>query len=400
MAINDVSRNLGPSKSQSHTSEAIGHAEDLSKIITNIDPDMTFFMSRFGEGADATSLNFSWLTEHLEPPKVNAQLEEHDYTSGRIGSLRGMSNHVQFFSKSGRVTDAQRKVAKIYSPDDEKAHLMKRVTKQMARDMEYAITKNAISRPENGSAAAMTGGVPFFMKSETISCTLSTSDGVVTTASEHNLKTGDFVYFKAATVPTGLKIGEAYYIRLNESDPLTKFKIYNTLQGAVEGLSADQVKPSTAGTELVIELNNIVDLAGAADYTLDDINKGLEMVYRRGGNPTIAVMSAEKKRTFSKLITAATTINRGMKADRKLDLVATAVETDYGMITAETHRMYDHDRIDILDMSYWDIKWFDRVKEVSGLPKKGTFMEFILEGSFGLQATQPLASCSILNIKR
>ena len=381
MAINDITRNLGPSKSQSHTSEAIGHAEDLSKIITNIDPDMTFFMSRFGEGPDATSLNFSWLTEHLEPPKVNAQLEEHDYTSGRIGSLRGMSNHVQFFSKSGRVTDAQRKVAKIYSPDDEKAHLMKRVTKQMARDMEYAITKNTISRPENGSAPAMTGGV-------------------ITTSSEHNMKTGDFVYFKATTVPTGLKVGEAYYIRLNDSDPLTKFKIYNTLQGAVEGLAADQVKPSTAGTDLVVELNNIVDLEGAADYTLDDINKGLEMVYRRGGNPTIAVMSAEKKRTFSKLITAATTINRGMKADRKLDLVATAVETDYGMITAETHRMYDHDRIDMLDMNYWGIKWFDRVKEVTGLPKKGTYLEVVYEGGFGLQATQPLSCASILNIKR
>lgn len=45
MAINDIQRNFGPSASQSHTSEAIGHAEDFSKIIVNIDPDKTFFLS-------------------------------------------------------------------------------------------------------------------------------------------------------------------------------------------------------------------------------------------------------------------------------------------------------------------------------------------------------------------
>ena len=44
MAINDIQRNLGPSASQSHTSEAIGHAEDFSKIIVNIDPDKTYYV--------------------------------------------------------------------------------------------------------------------------------------------------------------------------------------------------------------------------------------------------------------------------------------------------------------------------------------------------------------------
>ena len=33
----DVTRNFGPSKSQSHTLEAIGHAEDYSNIIVNIE---------------------------------------------------------------------------------------------------------------------------------------------------------------------------------------------------------------------------------------------------------------------------------------------------------------------------------------------------------------------------
>ena len=98
------------------------------------------------------------------------------------------------------------------------------------------------------------------------------------------------------------------------------------------------------------------------------------------------------------MITAATTINRGMKADRKLDLVATTIETDYGVITAESHRMYPKNRIDLFDMYYWDVKWFERVHEITP-PKKGTYDEFLLAGSFGLQGTQPLSSSAIVGIK-
>ena len=398
MAINDVTRNLGPSASQSHTSEAIGHAEDYTDIVTNIDPDMTMLLSRFGTAANATTLKFGWMTEGLEPPQVNAQLEKHDYTSRKLGSMRAAENHIQFFEKSGYVTEAQRKVAKIYKPEDEKVRLLERVSKQLARDMEYALVTNSTSSAENGSNPAITGGVPYFLKSQTISCTLETDDGVVTTSEAHYLKTGEFVYFNATTMPTGLKAQELYYVRLDDSTPATKFTIYNTMDGAIRGTAADQVKPSAAGSGLVIELNNIVDLGGATDYTLDDLNSAMEMAFNRGGNPTIAIMSPQKKRAFSKLITAATTINRGMKADRKLDLVATTIETDYGVITAESHRMYPKNRIDLFDMYYWDVKWFERVHEITP-PKKGTYDEFLLAGSFGLQGTQPLSSSANVNIK-
>jgi hypothetical protein len=53
-----------------------------------------------------------------------------------------------------------------------------------------------------------------------------------------------------------------------------------------------------------------------------------------------------------------------------------------------------------MDMAYWDLKWFKRPHEVEGLAKKGSYSEFVLEGWFGLQGTQPKASGSITNIKR
>lgn len=400
MAINDVTRNLGPSESQSHTTEAIGHAEDYSKIITNISPDVTFFLSRLNQDADATSLKFGWTTEGMDPPGVNAHLEKEDYTSHKVGSLRHAENNCQFFINDGYVTEAQRKVAKIYEPQDEKARLVKNILIKHARDIEFAIVNNATTNAENGSTAALTGGIPYFLQSNRITCTLDTTDGVVTTASEHHLKTGDFVYFTATTMPTGLEANELYYVRVDDTTPKTKFTIFNTMDDAVRNNTANQVEPTTAGTGLQIEINNIVDLEGKTDFTLDDLDKAMEMAYNRGGNPTLAVMSPAKKRAFSKLVTAATTINRGMKGDRKLDLVATTVETEYGTLTAETHRLYPFNRIDLLDMDYWDLKWFERTHEVTGLPKVGTYDSFVVQAWMGVKGTQPLASAAITGIKR
>lgn len=111
----DVTRKFGPSTSQSHTLEAIGHAEDYSSIITNIDPDKTFYLSEFSEDADAVALDFSWTTEGLRPPQVNAHLEKEDYESQPVGSLEMANNHCQRFVNSGYVTTAQIKVKKSMS---------------------------------------------------------------------------------------------------------------------------------------------------------------------------------------------------------------------------------------------------------------------------------------------
>lgn len=398
MAINDVTRNLGPSVSQSHTSEAIGHAEDYSKIITNIDPDKTFFLSEFGEDTDATTLKFGWMTEGLRPPQVNAHLEKEDYESQAVGSIEAAENHCQRFVNSGYVTEAQRKVAKIYEPQDEFTRQYHNALLGHASDIEYMLVNGDKSQAESGTSPALSGGVPYFMQVQNQAATLA--DGVVTTTEKHNLKTGDFVYFTAKTMPTGLAQNTIYYVRQDETTPDTKFTIYDTMKGAVENIVADQVVPTTAGSELKIVKNNVVDMGGAADFTLDDINNVMQMAFNRGGNPTLAVMAPAKKRRFSSIVTAATQINRDMGKNRKLDMVADALETDFGVVTAKSHRLYPENRIDFLDMNYWDLKWFQRTHEVQGVAKKGSYDEFFIESWLGLKGTQPRASASLINIKR
>ena len=397
----DVTRNFGPSKSQSHTLEAIGHAEDYSNIIVNIDPDKTFFLSEFSEDADAVALDFSWTTEGLRPPQVNAHLEKEDYESQPVGSLEMANNYCQRFVNGGYVTNAQIKVKKIYEPQDEFVRQYENAFKGHASDIEYALVNNDVARAESGSNPAMTGGVPYFMKVQNITATLATGTGIVTASAKHGLQTGDFVYFTATTMPGGLAANTIYYVRLEDgADAETKFTIYNTMKDAVEGVTANQVKPSSAGTGLAIVKNNVIDMGGTADFTLDDINNVMQMCFNRGGNPTLAVMSPAKKRRFSSIVTASTQINRGMGKERKLDLVADTLETDFGIITAKSHRLYPDNRIDFMDMNYWSLKWFERTHEVPGIATKGSYKEFFIESWLGLKGDQPKSSGSLLNIKR
>lgn len=403
MANNPI---VNTSTSQSVTYEAEGEKEDFSPIITNIDPDHNFFLREFPTEEDATQLNFNWLTESLKPPKVNAHLEMEDYKTDKVGSLDRLNNTVQFFQTTGRVSDAQRKTAKQYNQQDEFPRQKELAFKQMARDMEYAIAMNAVSRLESGLTPAKTGGVPFFLQEEKLAVTFDSTANTVTTSEAHKLNTGDFVYFIAtgdkAALPKGLAANREYYIR-KKSD--TTFDLFCSLD---EALAADSSEATSADTDKVIALgtagtgslfllkNNVVDGAGTA-FTEDNINDVMEMCYKRGGDPTIAVMSAANKRRFSKIITGDAQKRRDQK-DKSVTAITDTYISDFGTITAQVHRQYRNDRIDFLDMNYWGIKYFNRPHEVSGLAKKGTYEEFVLEASFGVKGTQPKASGSIINL--
>lgn len=402
MANNPI---VNTSTSQSVTYEAEGEKEDFSPIITNIDPDHNFFLREFPTEEDATQLNFNWLTESLKPPKVNAHLEIEDYKTDKVGSLDRLNNTVQFFQTTGRVSDAQRKTAKQYNQQDEFPRQKELAFKQMARDMEYAIAMNTVSRLESGLTPAKTGGVPFFLQEEKLKVTFDSTANTVTTSEAHKLNTGDFVYFIAADkakLPQNLAANREYYIR-KKSD--TTFDLFYSLDEALaadssEATSADTGKVIALGTagsgDLFLLKNNVVDGAGTA-FTEDNINDVMEMCYKRGGDPTVAVMSAANKRRFSSVITGEASKRRDQK-DKTVTNITDTYISDFGTITAQVHRQYGNNRIDLLDMNYWGIKYFVRPHEVAGLGKKGTYDEFVLEASFGVKGTQPKASGSIINL--
>lgn len=400
MAINDINRNLGPSSNQSHTSEAIGHAEDLSPIITNIDPDQSFFLTEFSTGDKAETLKFAWPLDKLDPPGVNAHLEKEDYTSAPGGHLEYKENTEQFFITYGEVTEAQRKVKKAYKPQDEFERQFAQKMIKHARDIEYAIVHNTVSRQESGENPALTGGIPFFMQLDKNPVAITTA-GLATTTNDHHLQTGDFVYFQGiAKTDTGMANNVLYYVEAVEGQP-KQFYIYNTIKDAVEKVTANRVKPqnAVANTAGYIVTNNVIDLDGA-DFELDDLDTVMAMVDRRGGSPDLLVMSNEKKRRFSALVTAKTTINRNMSKSRKIDLVADVVETDFGVLTAKTHHYMPYDTLLILDKQYWKHRWFEPTHRIKDIPKVGTYDRFGIQSWYGLEGTCPKANAAIVGVKR
>lgn len=388
---------VAQSVSQSTTYEAVGTKDDFSSIITNIDPEETFFLSHFGQAEDARSLKFNWLTDGLKPPQENAHPEMTDYTTDKVGSLAQWDNRCQHFISSGRVTDAQRKHAKEYSPADEFERQKEKAFKQHARDIEYALVFNRAPRDESPGSPALTGGVRYFLEEETED--VAFTDNVCVATTDHKLDTGDFVYFKAKPgagnkLPTEIVENMPYYIR-RDTDP-KKFTLFDSMDDAIKNVN--QVTLSTSGVGVQMVKNNVLS-AGGTLFTEDHINDCMEMCSKRGGNPTLAVMSGRCKRRFSAIVTGGAQKQRGSK-EKTATNITDVYESDFGVIRAEVHRRYPDTVIDIMDMNYWDMKWFDRTHEVTGLAKKGSYEEFVIESWLGLQGTQPKASGSIYNIKR
>ena len=393
-----VIRDAGPSANQSFTFDAWGNAEDISPIITSISPDKTPFLSSIPDGPNAVEPAFSWPTEELHPPMVNKHLEKEDYQSHAVGSMESLDNVVQIFMTSGFVTDMQRKARKVYRGGDEFNRQLTKAFTEHARDIEYAFVNNDTKTAGTAAVEAMTGGLPYFMQKKTLGATVNTSTGKITTASAHNLRTGDFVYFDAATMPTGLKKNTLYYVRLDSTTPATIFNIYTNMKDAVEGTASAEVIPTTAGSTVVCVMNNVVDLGTNSDFTVADINSAMEMAYRRGGNPDTLWASPHNKARFSEIVNAMSYTTR-KSGDKKTNLIATTLETDFGEVQCKPHLWFPDNLILALDSQYLEKKWFEKTRKVQGLAKKGNYSEFVIESSIGLKFDQPLSSAAIINIK-
>ena len=394
----DITRNLGPSSNQSTSYEAIGHAEDMASIIYNIDPTSTPILSTMDEGEMATATDITWMTKGLNPPKVNAHKEVEDYDTEKVGSMEGLQNTVQYFQNKGMVTDVEKKVRHDPNFDPWNQAVTDAFTEQ-AFDIEYALINNDKRVIGTADTAPMMGGIPYFMDLKTQDVTYSQADGKFTTTEPHHLKTGDFIYLIADTMPSGISQGLVYYIRQDDSDKDKKFTIYDTMKDAVENITANQVKGTDAGTNVKIVKTNVISKAKKEDFSLDDLNNVMQMASNRGGRPTDAYMAPEKKRRFSLLVTGQSTTTR-KASDRTYSDVATSYTTDGGVITAHAHRMFPVNKIVIMDKNYWEFRWFEKPHRVSNLPKRGTYDCFVIEAKATLQCSQPKASAAIIDIKR
>ena len=129
-------------------------------IITNISPDETPLMNKFGR-SKVTGMIHSWLTDSLGTPGENAQLENQPFSSTPATPRVKLDNNIQIFMRDCVVSDSQEAVLKA-GVKSEMAYQLAKTLKMIALDVEYAIVNNDTKVQGTAVVQGKFGGVPYF----------------------------------------------------------------------------------------------------------------------------------------------------------------------------------------------------------------------------------------------
>lgn len=369
-----------------------GKVEDMNDLITAIDPDQTLLTKRFGK-TTITSTEHCWLSDSLRPAKKNATLEAHDFQTSEAVPRRRLSNYTQQFEHGYSVTDITQAIKK-YGVRDEQAYQMVKATKEIGRDLEYAVVKNKEKILGDNSTEGLMGGIACFL--ENYKDANIDAQGVFTLAT-HKFVTGDVVKLKAktGTLDTKFEANKQYFVRALTKDTFT---LHPTEQNAQA--NENVIKPSSAGA-ILVTYNNITDVSlnkdAKGEFTFDSLNDAMQDAWSRGASIDMAVMSGANKRKASGF-TANSVKNRN-QSETKLTQVIDVIETDFGMIDLVAHRMYDNDTIDLLELQYWKMGYLIPF-HVEDVPRKGTYKEKVITGVATLECTAPIANARIVGISK
>lgn len=162
----------------------VGNREDLLDIITNISPDETPLMNKFGR-SKVTGMVHSWLTDSLDQPAQNAHLEDAQFSSTPSVPRVKLDNYIQIFMRDCMVTDSQEAVLKA-GVKSEMAYQLAKVLKAIALDVEYAIVNNATARQGDATNAGLMGGIPYFINATKLPNNVIAAAGSEVTEEEFN----------------------------------------------------------------------------------------------------------------------------------------------------------------------------------------------------------------------
>lgn len=131
--------------------------EDLSDLIVNISPTETPFISNIGR-TTANAVLHEWMNDSLASATSNAQIEGDETSFATASSGTRLNNYTQILSKSVIVSGTQDAVRKA-GKGTEIAYQVAKLTKEIARDLEYAALQNTQSTAGDGTTARTFKGV-------------------------------------------------------------------------------------------------------------------------------------------------------------------------------------------------------------------------------------------------
>ncbi|MGB1214839.1 MAG: SU10 major capsid protein [Pikeienuella sp.] len=137
--------------------------EDLSNIITNVDPDETPLYSKSAKGK-ASSTNTEWLTDALRASANNAHIEGDDTTAeARVAQTR-VGNYTQIFKNAVVIPDTDDGLDNA-GKGRAMAYEVMKVAKEQKLDIERALFLNNAKVAGNSTTARELGGLPTWLTS-------------------------------------------------------------------------------------------------------------------------------------------------------------------------------------------------------------------------------------------
>ena len=277
---------------------------------------------------------------------------------------------------------------------------MVKATKEIGRDLEYAIVRNKSKVMGDDAIAGKMGGIPYFL--ENFKEVTAATTGVFT-LTNHKFVNGDVVVFRGKAgnaLDANLKANTQYFVKVIDANT---FNICATEQETT-ATAPTVIKPAAAISAGKCELTsgNAVDAgaitgANAGKLTFDIINDAMQAAWSRGGSIDFAVMSGKNKRVCSGF-TQGTTKNRE-QTSKELVEVVDVLETDFGRIDLVSHRMYTDDVVDLIEAQYWKLGYLIPFHVENGL-RKGTYQSKYITGDATLECTAPIANARIYNITK
>lgn len=140
-----------------------GKPRDLMDMIFNVAPTDTPFLTMCGKSTASQTLH-EWQTDTLASPAENSALEGADTTVFSESYTTELSNKTQILKKAINVSGTAQAV-KQAGVSKQYAYQMALRTKELKKDVEYALLQNKVSRADNGSnEGRLMTGLPCWMQ--------------------------------------------------------------------------------------------------------------------------------------------------------------------------------------------------------------------------------------------
>jgi len=348
------------------TYQAVGNREDLSDFITNISVKRAPLHSMLGK-TKATSTLHEYLTDSLDAPALNAQVEGADATFGTLTPRTRLSNVIQNLAKYGQISDNQEAVLKA-GVKSEVAYQIKKSTEALILDTERALWQGSKLTGDATTAPRM-GGV--FYNSSTNNTSMATSE--ISGTAQSGTSTTIVV---ASGTGSGMAANDQ--ILLTGGTGQGQYRTITAVSTDTLTVAAWDVTPDSTTTYTVYHTPQALTTA--------QMNVALQAAADNGGDPDTIFAGGGQKIAIGNFGT-----RRMTATENELSTSIDVFESAFGKLNVVYDKWVPDGVVACLDTDLWKVAYL-RNPSAERLARTGTSTKYQVTSAATLEARQEAGS--------